>query len=126
MADVSTPQSIDITDLVEKARSSFVTWGVAYIFGAEVAIPGLEWVADPIISTIDKELIRIVLNAISSSIVMEAFFLNTVVKKASQAQDYVDAVNAKLNLPPSATEAEVLKAEQNEVAAFRNFVVLTS
>lgn len=117
--------TIDITDLVEKTRSSFVDWAVAYLFGLEVAIPGMEWVALPIVSQIDQEVIRIVIDALSKSAEMLAFFTNTVMRKATQSQDFIDAVNYKDSLPANASDEEYAKAEASQMDAFRNFVALT-
>lgn len=123
----ATPPSdgtIDVTNTVEMLRQSFVTWGVAYIYGLEIAIPGMEWVALPILSDIDQFIIKEILNLLTKSVVMEAFFLNTAIKKASQAQDYIDAVTTKNNLPPTATPDEVQNAENFEMLAFRRFVMV--
>lgn len=111
--------------MVEKSRQTFVEWGVLYLYGLEVAIPGMEWVALPIISTIDKAIIRAVLDSISKSMVMGAFFLNTAVRKASEAQDYVDAVNAKNSLPEDVSDEEYEKFERAEMAAFVAFATVT-
>lgn len=118
--------TIDITDLVEKTRSTFVDWAVLYVYGLEIAIPGMEWVALPILREIDQAIIRAVIDALSKSVVMMSFFMNTAIRKASQAKDYVDAVNAKNNLPPTASAEEYKKAEQNEIVLFRNFVMVTN
>jgi hypothetical protein len=128
MTDTPTPPTgtIDITNVVEKMRETFVTWATAYIYGEEIAIPGLEWVALPILSTIDKDVITAILNVLTNSVLMEAFFLNTAIRKASQAQNYVDAINAKNSLPPTASDAEYEKAEQAEMLTFRNFVMLSN
>lgn len=118
--------TIDITNVVEKLRQSFVNWGVAYVYGLEVAMPGLEWVALPVISELDKTAIQAILDLISKSVIMEAFFINTTIRKASQAQDYVSAVDAKNSLPPTATKDEYEAAEKAEMSAFRNFVLITN
>lgn len=118
--------TIDITNVVENLRQSFVNWGVAYVYGLEVAVPGLEWVALPVISELDKTAIQAILDLISKSVIMEAFFINTTIRKASQAQDYVSAVDAKNSLPPTATKDEYEAAEKAEMSAFRNFVLITN
>lgn len=114
--------TIDITNTVDNLKSTFVTWATAYIYGLEIAaVPAL---ATPIISDLDKALVKEILNLLTSAAIMEAFFLNTAIRKASQAQDYVDAINAKNKLPPTASQDEYAKAEALEVVAFRNFVML--
>jgi len=122
----TTPGTIDITDTVTKLQSTFVTWAVAYIYGLEIAVPELSWVATPGISQIDQELLKSAITALSNSAIMAAFFLNTVVRKASQAQDYVNVVNTKLNLPPTTSQEDYAKAEAAECAAFRDFVALNN
>lgn len=89
-------------------------------------MPGLEWVALPVISELDKTAIQAILDLISKSVIMEAFFINTTIRKASQAQDYVSAVDAKNSLPPTATKDEYEAAEKAEMSAFRNFVLITN
>lgn len=128
MTETATPPTgtIDITNLVETVRSSFVTWGTAFAFSAIVAVPGFQWVGFPVISSLVKSAIEFVLNVISKASVMQAFFMNTAVRKASQAVDFIDAVAAKNNLPPTATDLEYENAEKAEMAAFRNFVLLTN
>lgn len=129
MVDTPAPQptgTIDITDTVENMRQTWVTWAVAFIFAEEVAIPGMEWVALPIISAIDKEIIKLILDAVSKQAVMLAFFANTAIRKASQAADYTDAIKAKKALPLGATEEEFKHAEKTELLAFRNFVMLSN
>lgn len=121
---MSTATTIDITNTVESLRSVFVDWAVGYVYGTELALPGMEWVSLPIISDIDKELIRLVLDSVSKSTVMQGFFLNTALRKSSQAQDFVNAVTARTSLPPTTSEADYAKAEQAQMAAFRSFVVL--
>lgn len=118
--------TIDITDTVESMRQTWVTWAVAFIFAEEAAIPGMEWVALPVISTIDKEILKIILDALSKSAVMLAFFTNTAIRKASQAADYVAALDAKKALPPTATDEEYKNAEKKELVAFRNFVAVSN
>lgn len=123
---MSNTDTVDISDVVSKLQSTFVTWATAYVFGVEIAIPGLEWVALPIISTIDKDLLKEVFILVANAPVMQAFFLNTAIKKASEAQDYIFAIEAKNNLSSSATKEEILNAEKLEMATFRNFVLLTN
>ncbi len=118
--------TVDITDVVEAMRSAFVTWGTAYIFGLEIAIPGMGWLALPIIGDLDRALVRALLNLLSKSVVLEAFFLNTAIRKNSQANDFINAVNLKNNLPATATEAEYAYAESLQIAAFRDFVLLSN
>lgn len=118
--------TIDITNLVDSLQKSFVDWAVAYVYGLEIAIPGLEWTALPVISALDRALIRAIIDLLATSTVMQAFFVNTAIRKASQAADYVDAVTLKNSLPPTASEIEVQNAEKKAMAAFRNFVMVSN
>lgn len=86
----------------------------------------MEWVALPVISDVDKEVLKLILDALSKSAVMGGFFVNTAIRKASQAADFVDAINAKDALPAGASADQVAAAEQNQMVAFRNFVMVTN
>jgi hypothetical protein len=127
MTDAAPPTgTIDITNVVESLRTAWVSWAVAYVFGLEVAIPGMAWVALPVISNIDRELLKLAFDFVSKSAEMQVFFLNTAVRKASQAKDFTDTVAKKNALPPSATDQEYADAEKAEILAFRNFVSLSN
>lgn len=117
--------TIDITNVVESVRTSWVTYMVAVLMGAEASIPQLAWmVTTPIIDTIDKDALTLAMNVVSKEAVMMAFFVNTAIKKASQAADLVNAVQAKESLPDTASPEEFASAEKNQILAFSNFVVL--
>lgn len=118
--------TIDITDLVSSLKDSFVSWAVAYIYGLIIAVPALSWLAIPGFSGVFKFMLKFVFNLLANSVVMEAFFLNTAIRKASQAQDYVAAIAAKDGLPPTASQKEYQDAEAKQMAAFRNFVMLSN
>jgi len=118
--------TVDITDVVAKMQQSFVSWGTAYVYGLEIATPGLEWVALPVISELDKEAVKEILTLLSKSAEMQSFFMNTAIRKASQAQDFVGTIDAKNKLPPTATQKEFEDAERVQMAAFRNFVLVTN
>lgn len=116
---------IDVTNVVENMRSTFVTWAVSYLVTEASVIPYLGVVVNmPILRWIFKDGLTFFLNLLTKSEVMLAFFLNTAVRKASQAEDYTKAVAYKISLPPSATDADYAEAEQDEIAAFNSFVVL--
>ena len=114
--------TIDITNTVESIKTTFVTAATAYIYGLEVA--AVPEVGLPIISQLDQAAVKGILNALTGWALLEAFFLNTAIRKASQAQDYVEAITAKNALPPTASQEVYAKAEAAEIAAFRNFVLL--
>lgn len=117
--------SIDITDLVEKMRSTFVSIETEASFQALASVQGLQWLRLPLISSITKKLIELVISGLSKRAVMMAFFSNTAIRKASQAQDYVNAVNAKESLTDVSDEVYE-KAELAEISAFNDFVRVTA
>lgn len=78
----------------------------------------------PIVSAINKEVLRYILSALSKSTVMEAFILNTALRKASEAKDYVDAVKLKDSLPDDVSDEEYEKHERKEMDAFVAFVTV--
>ena len=95
-----------------------------YVVGLAVgAFAPLGW---PILGPLFSFIVKEILTAVGNAAEMEAFFLNTAVRKASQAQDYVDAVNTKNGLPSTASDADYEAAEQAEMAAFRNFVMVSN
>jgi hypothetical protein len=120
------PGTVDVTNLVATLQSTFVNWATAYVVAQTIAIPYLSWIAMPFVNYIYKSLVGWLLGILSRSTVMMAFFMNTAIKKASQAQDYLDAVNAKNSLPNTVTQAQYKQYEQNEISAFNSLVSLTS
>lgn len=118
------PNVIDITALSESLRKSFVSWASDYVFIQASTTPGLSWIVLPVIRPLVQFMITQVLNILTVSAVMEAFFLNTSIRKSSQANDYVAAVEAKNNLPTNVSDSDYENAEQNEINAFNSFVTL--
>lgn len=118
--------TIDITNVVESVASSFETYADNFLFGLIIAQPGMAWLGLPIISSIAKFIIGKVVSALVGDALMQAFFLNTAIRKASQADDYLAAMDAKNALPTTATDKEYYDAESKEMAAFRNFVIITN
>lgn len=117
---------VDVTDLIDALRISFVRWGEDYAYSTAIAVPGLIWLGLPVVSTVVRFIIRSVLSAVAKSAIMEAFFLNTAVKKAAQASDYIGAVKAKNELPPTTSDEDYEHAERAEMVAFRLFVMVGS
>lgn len=113
---------IDITDLVEKMRSTFVSVETETAFQALASIQGLQWLRLPIISNLLRKFIEIVLDGLSKRPTMAAFFGNTAIRKASQASDYIEAVNKK----ETASDEEYEQAELDEIKAFNDFVRITN
>lgn len=117
---------VDITETVEELRQAWVTWAIRYIDGLEAAAPNLMWLNAPIVDQIEHEILKMILDAISKSVEMQAFFLNTAIRKASQAKDFTAAVREIREKQQTMTEDEFEKAEQRKMAAFRSFVAVTS
>lgn len=118
--------TIDITDLVEKLRRTFVKAAKAYLMGLALAIPGLGWLATFAIKVFLGGAIDWVLNVLSKWEVMQLFFLNTAIRKASQSVDYVSAVAGVGSLPSNVSDEVYANAEQAEINAFYNFVRVTN
>jgi hypothetical protein len=121
---MSNDGTIDITDAADKLESSFEL-GANNLLEYELLLVSPIFAFPPIKFLTDK-IIEWCVGKIGKWVEMQAFFMNTAARKASQASDYISAVNYKLNLPPNATEEEFKKAEQNEMVAFSNFVKFTN
>lgn len=118
--------TIDITDAVEKMRSTFVIAASDFLFAWIAAAPGFGWVLYPILKPLTEIVLKKILETLSTWIVMQAFFFNTAMRKSSQAADFVRAVVAKENLPEDVSDEEFEKAQLNEIEAFNRLVRLTS
>jgi hypothetical protein len=118
--------TIDITNLVEQLRQAFVRWGTQFIINAAAAVPYLSWLGLPVIRQLFQFIVNKLLDVLSKAMEMQGFFMNTAIRKASQAKDFVDAVAAKEALPPTASNEEYENAEKRQMVAFRNFVMFTN
>jgi hypothetical protein len=119
---MTTTGTIDITNTVASIKDTFVTSATAYIYGLEVA--AVPEIGLPIISQLDQAAVKEMLTLLTKWAVMEGFFINTAIRKASQAQDYVNAKAAKEALPITATKEQYAQAEAAEIQSFSNFVQL--
>lgn len=126
MATTDDAGVIDITNMVSNMQSTFISMAEAYVLAAILAVPGLGWLMAPILKYLLGGALTWIITKIATWSVMQAFFLNTAIRKASQAQDYTDAVAAKNSLPKDVSDADYEKAEQTEMAAFRDFVILSN
>ncbi len=124
--DVNTTDgTIDITSTVEMMRSSFVTWAINFLYAAIIAVPGFGWLGGFFFKMVLNKILNWALTELSESVVMGAFFENTIIRKNSQAHDYVQAIKIKNNISPEAGDDEYEKAERAEIAAFDAFVSVT-
>lgn len=118
--------TIDITNLVASLQSTFIKWADTFVYGELLTIPYMQWVALPVVSWIVQSMINWIVSKLVGSAVLEAFFINTAIRKASQAQDYVTAKDAVTNASPDIKDADYEALEKAEVLSFRNFVLLTN
>lgn len=125
MAPPDDGSTIDITDLSETLRASWVDWAVNTLFDAAIGYPYLSWLAFPVVAPLFKALLHWGASTVSKEIIQVSFFLNTAIRKASQAADYVDLVSKKNNLPQTASMAEYEECEKAEMAAFARVVRVT-
>lgn len=124
--EVETPPTgtIDITDLVEKLKKTWIKWAVGLVVKtAQAYVPFLAW---PVVSQIFEFIVSQIVTIISNAAEMQGFFINTAIRKASQAKDFVDAVDAREALPPTATNEEYENAEAKQMLTFRNLVMVTN
>lgn len=116
--------TIDITNLVGAVKDTWVRWATNLATtAARNAMPFLAW---PVFSQLLDYIVGKIVETIADGIEMQGFFLNTALRKASQARDYVDANTALKALPSTATDEEYENAEKAEMLAFRNFVLLSN
>lgn len=117
---------VDITETVEELRQAWVTWSIRYINGLEAATPELMWLNGSLTNSVEEAILKVILDAISKAVEMQAFFLNTAIRKASQAKDFTKVVREIREKQENMTEEEFEKAEQRKMDAFRNFVSVTA
>lgn len=122
----STDGTIDLTDLVEKIKDTWIRWATKLIIASVTASPYFVWLKLPIISTLFEMFISLIVTRIASSAEMVAFFFNTSLRKASQADTYVKAAEALAALPKDVTDDEYERFELAEMSAFSNFVRITN
>ena len=120
------PGTIDITDIVDETEELFIKLGTAHVMTAVVAIPGMQWLLTPCLNKIATDVIKKVITILADWSVMQGFFLNTAIRKASQGVDFVVSTKEMKALPPDASDEVYEKAEQNRINKFNNFVVATN
>lgn len=118
--------TIDITNTVSNMSDTFVTLAYNYLTGLALAIPGIGPVLTWFIKIFAGPLIKWGLEKLVVWSVMQAFFMNTAIRKASQATDYTEAMKIKLGLPEDVSDEEYANAEAAEMHAFVNFVMVTN
>lgn len=120
------PEVIDITNLVGSMKKTWIRWATDLVVEAASSVPVLAWLKLPVLKQLFAFMVEKIVTLIADGLEMQAFFLNTAFRKASQAKDYVDAVSALAALPNTASNEEYENAEKKEMQAFRNFVLLVN
>lgn len=116
--------TIDLTDLAEKMKESFVLSGHDFLLNLVLA-SGIGAVGAWFVKVLLSPFIKWVLEKLSEWALMQAFFINTAIRKSSQADDYINAINQRKNLT-NASDKEYQRAEENEIEAFNRFVRLSN
>lgn len=117
---------IDITDLVNSMGVTFEKYAVDFIYLNLIGNAIFAWLAAPGLSYITKEIIKMGVKGFSKSGILIVFFENTALRKAGQAQDYVNAVKKRKFLEGVGTREEFRKAELDEITQFYSLVRVTS
>jgi hypothetical protein len=120
------PGTVDLTNLVESVRASFVSFAVEFVTQAAASIPYLQWLMLPVIFQAFQASLRWAIDTLSRAAEMRAFFLATALRKRGQAKDFIRAVEAMRALPKTASKEDYANAEKKRMVAFRNFVLLTN
>ncbi len=115
---------IDVTLLIEGLALAFKSWAVSYLVAVVAAVPGLSFLAWPIIGPIFAAIVGYLVGKLVETAVMQGFFMHTSIVKAAYAQDFINAVKAKANLPATASPEEFKNAELAQMDAFRRLVVV--
>lgn len=118
--------TIDITDLVAKITDTAIKVETKAALIGIAAIPYAgKFLLLPVIRIFTEAFVEKIITNLQNGITQQAFFLNTAIRKASQAHDYVDAKNALENMK-DATDEQYQAAEEREMALFNNFVRVTN
>ncbi len=115
--------TIDITDLVNAMGDSFDRYALNIAFTNLAASPYFFWVSLPVFSSLTKALLDIAIGKLSKSGIMQTFFLNTAIKKPSQAKDYVQIVQKR---KAAKSKDELERLEKDEMQYFSNLVRITN
>jgi hypothetical protein len=121
------PGTVDITKLVLGIQKAWVTYGTKIAVEAAKNIPYLgPFLRAPVISHFLEYIIGYVMKALAETGEQQAFFLNTAIRKAGQADEFIEATSILDRLPKTASKEEYKNAETKRLVAFRNFVLLSN
>lgn len=119
-----TSESIDLTNIVENMKGTFVIAAKDYLVSELLTLPGLGIAGRWFIEVLAGAAIAWLLTRLSNSVMMIAFFESTTIRKLHQSFDYMNAVEAKNNLGPTANQEDYENAERLEISTFAKFVSL--
>lgn len=118
--------TIDLTPVVDELQDTFVIAAEAHIIGLALAAPGLGPFGAWILRNLLRRFVRWCLRQLAEWTAMQAFFWNTAVRKSGQARDFVKTVRDLKALPDNTDEVTYEESERARIAAFNNFVRVTS
>lgn len=121
---------IDITDLVKAMTDTSIDLETK---AAMAAISATPWIAaifafpvfGPLLLGLVQTGVQKIISTIMNGIRQQAFFFTTSVRIASEAHDFINAVNVLASLPDTTSEADYAKAENDREAYFNALVILT-
>ncbi len=115
---------IDITEFIELLRSTFVLAATSFI-KAYITTTPFAWLTTlPIISTLFSKALNWIMNTLSTAAFMQTFFLNTAIRKNGQANDFINAIKLKDELPKDVSDEVYARYERNQIIAFNSLVRL--
>ena len=123
---INDTDTVDITEAAKALQSAWITFSTSYVTSAAITVPWLAWLALPVINPLFHFMINRIITSLSKAVEMQGFFLNTALRKASQASDFVAAVNAVQSAPIDMDMVNYEKLEQAQMSAFSNFVKFTN
>lgn len=117
---------IDLTPVVEQLKRTFILAAQEYIVTLALAVPGIGPVASWFVKVLLSPLLRWALTKLADWSAMQAFFLNTAIRKADQAHEWVKTIDELRALPDTVDEITYEEAERAQIASFHDFVRVTT
>jgi len=116
--------TVDIEDFAKKVKSSLVTHytNVAYV----ALVAQMPVLATPVISSIVKAIIELVVEKLAGIGGLAAFMINTGIFTQDQAKDYISSIQKIDQLPEGVSNEEWEKAEDGANIAFSRAINLKS
>lgn len=120
------PGVVDITQLSLALKDTWVLIEVAASLAGIAAIPGMQWVSLPFVNKIFSYILNWLFSKAAQRLYDFGFFKNSAIRKASQAHQFIDAINTKNSLPANISQEEFKKYERIQMDQFRYLVVLSN